>query len=411
MKPGEKVKLHDNSHVNTFTQADVIELTGGSTTAPAIVALPPFIGNPYASVNDVTVNDGDVVVLTDCIYDKLNIKKNATVTFTCENIFIHDLKTKEGVTIHFSGSANMFINKKVKLEKNSSFNPGADHVTVFVDEKFEVKENSDVHAHIYATKDIHAHGKDDKPITMTGSFIGKKVHGDKSVTWNWDTNCNPAPIPDLPEPCDDCKGGVTQMDLTYNGLDSAYVEVTGKDGEPVYFSGWVQPGETITVVGIPPGDKLDKNTEIYVDGGLHAEVHTSGSQPIGPGLVLGDFTISYLECKDNDDPICPVDLTRIAAPEKDDDIRLITEIESMAYPNPFMDKAIIEFQLPESARTIIEFANINGEVVHAVELGTLDALSKHTYEFVPERGIAAGTYLYRIISGKHIATGKMILIK
>ena len=412
---GKKAKLHDNSHVLTFIKAPVIEITGGSTSASNILAqagvtLPPFFNNPFSSNNDVKVEDNQTLVLADCVYDKVEVKKNATAIFTCENVFIHELKTKDGATIIFDGSTNVFINKKVKLDKNNSFNPTAEHVTVYVDDKFEVKEGSDVHGHVYALKDIHAHGKDNSPISMTGTFIGKKIHGNHSVTWNWDTNCDPAPLPDFPPACDNCKGGVTQMDLTYNGLDSAFVEVTGENGTPVYFSGMVGPGETITVVGDPPGDKLDKNTEIYVDGGLHAEVHTSGSQPIGPGLVLGDFTMAYAECKDNDDPICPVDLTRIVAPDEEE-VKLVSELESIAYPNPFRDKVLIEFNLPDADRTTLEIVNINGDVVHAVDLGMLDAYSKHTYEFDPDGSLSGGTYLYRIISGKHIATGKLILMK
>ena len=301
---GKKAKLHDDSHVLTFTQAPVVDLNGGSTSASTTLAqanviLPPFAGNPYASVNEVKVLEGDVAVLGDCIYHKVELKKNATATFTCDNIFIHELKTKDGATILFSGSANMFINKKVKLEKNNSFNSTGEYVTVYVDDKFEVKEGSDVQAKVYATHDIHAHAKDDNPTSMTGMFIGKKVHGNKPVTWNWDTYCDPVPLPPPP---------------------------------------------------------------------------------------------------------------RMIQPE-DQDVKLAMEIASIAYPNPFRNLLTIEFNLPENGRTTMEIISINGEVVQSNDLGMLDAYSKHTYQFEPGDFLSAGIYFYRIISGKYLTTGQLILIQ
>ena len=311
LNANKKVKLHDNSYVNSFIQAPIIEIDGSSSAggtifAPADITLPPFINNPYDSDNDVTVDDNDTVVLTDCIFDKLEIKKNATVTFTCDNIFIHELKTKEGVTIIFTGSSNVFINKKVKFEKNSMVNPSGESVTMYIDDKVEVKEGSNIHANLYtSTHDIHAHGKDSNPITMTGIFIGDKIHGNKSVNWNWDTNCNPAELPEFPEPpCDECKGGVVELELQYNGIQDELITVTNKDGDVTYFEGVVAAGGTFSFVGDGPENKLDKDTKVYIKGDLDVTIHTSCSKPIGPDAVWGSFTVVSAVSKDNGE-VCP----------------------------------------------------------------------------------------------------------
>ena len=78
------------------------------------------------------------------------IKDNATVTFTQSNVYIKELKTKKNVTIEFSGCTNLFINKKIKFQKNTTFNANGNQVLMYVDDKVEVEEGSDITARIYA---------------------------------------------------------------------------------------------------------------------------------------------------------------------------------------------------------------------------------------------------------------------
>lgn len=306
----KKAKLHDNSFVYTFIQAPKIEIDGSSAAANTILAqanviLPAFVTNPYDSNNDVKVNKNTTVVLTDCIYDKVEIDKEATVTFTCDNIYIHELKTKEGVTIKFDGAANLFINKKVKLEKYTKFNPDGLPVRAYIDDKLEVKEGSDVFANVYASKDINAKGKDkdEAGTNMTGIFIGEKVHGHEAVNWYWNTDCDLLPLPILPA------------------------------------------------------------------------------------------------------------FTKISDGVKDIDNNLVNKIQSAVYPNPFMDKATIEFTVPESNLTSIEIMTIDGKVIQVIELGLLDANTRQLVDFVPEFNQRAGMLIYRIVSGNNYATGNMIFIK
>ena len=310
-KPGKKAKFHKGTTVNTFAKASIVEITGGSTVAsvilaPAGVTLPVFHENPYNSNNSITVNANAVVTLTDCVFDTLVISKNATVTFTCSNIFINELILKEGVTIHFSGSANLFINKKVKVEKNSNFNPAAEFVTMYAKDKVEVKENVSFNGNIYSKKDIHAHAKKGKTTWMNGLFIGKKIHGNNQVIWNNGSNCDPADV--------------------------------------------VIPN------------------------------------------VREDYTVNAADQDEYDQVILP-------------------KIVSQAYPNPFTNRTIIEFVLPEEGRTVIEIINLDGDMVHRSELGVLEGSYKHTYDFVANDKLSGGIYIYRIISSKFVTAGKLLYMK
>jgi len=209
MVRNKKAKIHDHTNVMSFVKAPKVEINHGSTVAEVIraradVALPDFHYNPFNYGPNRTVHNGQSVILTNCIYKKLDIKKDATVTFTCENIFIHELKIGDNVTMLFDGAANLFVNKDIKPKKGLDFNPTGHTVTLYAKKKVEVKENSEVIGNIYSKKDLKVKAKNNKTTYMTGLFIAHKVHGDKPVTWNWwDETCEPAVVVISPLPPQD----------------------------------------------------------------------------------------------------------------------------------------------------------------------------------------------------------------
>lgn len=92
---------------------------------------------------------------------------------------------------------------------------------------------------------------------------------------------------------------MTELTLRYlGGIAGAHVQVIAKRGpdSPTVFSGTVSPGGTFEVTGPgggSPGHSGTLGTEIriLVNGVLNTMMHTSCSQPIGPGLVSGDFEV------------------------------------------------------------------------------------------------------------------------
>jgi len=120
---------------------------------------------------------------------------------------------------------------------------------------------------------------------------------------------------DEPPPCGPCEGKITWLDLQYIGEEQdAEVKVYQKKMSSPVFTGTIQPGDTFKVVG--QDDKGTLGTEIYVFIGrcLNAKIHTSCSQPIGPGLVKGDFLVVAGESLKGG-PLCAVD----ASGDDDDD--------------------------------------------------------------------------------------------
>ncbi len=89
----------------------------------------------------------------------------------------------------------------------------------------------------------------------------------------------------------ECEGKVTQLTLRYDGsVVDANIVVLGRKNV-VIFDGIVQPGGQFTIVGWDRKGTLGTETYYYVNGVYNTNIHTSCSQPIGPGLTKGDFTV------------------------------------------------------------------------------------------------------------------------
>ena len=104
--------------------------------------------------------------------------------------------------------------------------------------------------------------------------------------------------------CGPCKGKVTQLELMYTGDIAAFITVVQKKDNDVVFDEIVSPGGSFAFSGTDKNVTLGTELNVFVDGSLNTQIHPSCSQPIGPGLVFGDFLVvggSSLE----GGPLCP----------------------------------------------------------------------------------------------------------
>jgi len=154
--------------------------------------------------------------------------------------------------------------------------------------------------------DTNSDGDSDSEATLSGcpdsdSDSGEDSNGDGDSDSEDVTAPEPPPTP--PATCG-CDGKVTNLTLRYNGDTSAFVEVQQKKGKRVY-QGTVIPGGEITLVGADKKGTLGTEITIYVEGEFHTKIHTSCSQPIGPGLVRGDFEVVDGTSRNGGD-LCPI---------------------------------------------------------------------------------------------------------
>ena len=192
-----KAKIKDNSHVAYFVKADDVDVdnsssVGAAINAPAVIGLPTFIYNTASnnSSPDVTVNNNQSITLNGSVYGKVDVKDGGSVLFTSPDIYINELKTKKNASIEFAACANLYLNKRLSLDKDNVFNANGNYVVVYVDHHIDVKEGSYVSGHFYSSdKDIDVKGKDGSTTNMKGSFIANKIKGDKNVVWQSDPYC------------------------------------------------------------------------------------------------------------------------------------------------------------------------------------------------------------------------------
>lgn len=103
-----------------------------------------------------------------------------------------------------------------------------------------------------------------------------------------------------------CEGKVTELTMRYTGSTSANVVVKQKKDGAVVFDGPVSPNGVFSFAGTDKKGTLTTEIYIFVDGVLNAQIHTSCSQPVGPGLVAGDFEVVAGASRGFPN-LCPVD--------------------------------------------------------------------------------------------------------
>jgi hypothetical protein len=129
--------------------------------------------------------------------------------------------------------------------------------------------------------------------------LTKDVSVDGGMTWFEADNITQCSDPNVPnvEVCTDysdcgpCEGKVTSLTLAYRGTSSAKIKITNRDGYELFKQDVVNPGQQMTFTLADGYGKLTTEIKIYVNGSFNTSIHTSCSQPVGPGLISGSFEV------------------------------------------------------------------------------------------------------------------------
>jgi len=82
---------------------------------------------------------------------------------------------------------------------------------------------------------------------------------------------------------------------------------------------------------------------------------------------------------------------------------------SQNYPNPFKEKTIIKYCVPEEVRIKLEIFNYREEKIKTL-FDEIKEAGTYQIEFQPN-GFYEGIYLYRLTAGGIIITKRMLLLK
>ena len=135
-----------------------------------------------------------------------------------------------------------------------------------------------------------------------GNTGGGDSGGDGSGDGNGDGTTDPC-IRD----CNTCDGKITELTLKYLGDEpNAQIIVKQKNGGQVVFDQIVAPEGEFSFIGMDNKGSLSSEITISINGIEETTIHTSCSQPIGPGLISGQFEVLAGESR-NGGPLCPID--------------------------------------------------------------------------------------------------------
>lgn len=143
---------------------------------------------------------------------------------------------------------------------------------------------------------------------------------------------------------------------------------------------------------------------------------------VNAGYAGGTVNSGYLQCpgasamiaqSNNDGTIdAPAEMSSIDAPSTDEEGTAADHskrIEVRVFPNPVRTNANIFIEGTDSEeQTTIEIRSLKGDLLHQRGLGILPDGIPHRVEWNVD-GVQGGVYLYRIISGERIATGRIIV--
>ena len=229
MTANKKVSLEKNSKIiaaNTFVKSGNIDVKSGSAVTTKIDAYvpsslkPPFIENVNPGNNDVKINDNSApVTLNLSNYGKIELGKNVVTTLSGHaNVYIKELKLKEGSQLKFNQATHVMIDKKLDGDNNIKINDNATSgVQFYVEEEVKINKSSIVKANIYTKKEIKIENSTSTSRTyMTGQFIADKVDAGEYVTWNWDASYCPEEIQSLSSKNSNSKNTIEDVDANFS---------------------------------------------------------------------------------------------------------------------------------------------------------------------------------------------------
>ena len=134
----------------------------------------------------------------------------------------------------------------------------------------------------------------------TGMAVGKLSDGSNCPASDTTT----VTVEEPPVVAGECEGKVTNLTLKNLGDGAQVTVVQKKDGDTV-FDGFVPAGGEFSFTGTWKKGTLGTEIRIFVNGNLNTKIHTSCSQPIGPGLISGSFEVISGDSR-NGGPLPPI---------------------------------------------------------------------------------------------------------
>ncbi|MBK7345076.1 MAG: hypothetical protein IPJ06_19455 [Saprospiraceae bacterium] len=145
-------------------------------------------------------------------YEDITVKKNATLIFNDVPVVdIQELKLEEGATVEFNQPTILRLEKKLNIDKNSTFNSNDEHITVFVEDHIDIEEGCMIVGTFFTLKHIDVKGKSNSHTTMSGLFIGDKIDSKEYVDWYQGPCDSNLIIPPNPNQDSDSDGIVTLL--------------------------------------------------------------------------------------------------------------------------------------------------------------------------------------------------------
>ncbi len=179
------------------------------------------------------------------------------------------------------------------------------------------------------------------------------------------------------------------------------------------------PTPDLSVTIADPEGLLVMTTTEYIFGDLIPGIEMMNSEspfyftiptyfPLGDATIDASFTTSYGRTFEYSFDF------EVVEPISTDDVTTVPQFELDNSPNPFNPETVIHYAIPEQAMTSLKIYNTRGQLVRTL---VSDIQSEGKHEMVwdgrdqQSKPLASGVYFYRLESGKHTLTRKLMMLK
>jgi hypothetical protein len=284
IEDADEAEIAENSSIFTFLRADAdnVEVDGSSFINDFIdddfeVDFPPYMSNPFNSLNTVVVSAGNTQTLSGNNYGYVVVGTGATLIINSSEIFFRALYTYSGATIIFNQPTDVKVRGKMNIGQSNTINPDGHTVVFFVNDNASIGQGSNVTANIYAPEGLEVSDSGASLTTyMTGMFISNDgITSDYNVIWNWNLNCSF--LPDNQQP------PMVNFSEQINSGTTESISVE-KDELNVF------PNPTSGAINIDVVSFMDESLEVEMFNALGELVWSRNIDKVETALITTDMT-------------------------------------------------------------------------------------------------------------------------
>lgn len=186
-------------------------------------------------------------------------------------------------------------------------------------------------------------------------------------------------------------------------------DMNGNGNQEILFANYSLPAYSVRIRDLSTGATVQSWTDATFSYALWYVLTTPGSNILKLGMLKTNFTNGTSSLV-----VYSLGVTATGVAEEQYDVTPEQAKLLQNFPNPFNPETRIRYEIPTTARVMLEVFDLNGRLVRSFSMNQQEAgLHEVVWNGRDNGGaaVASGTYLYRVVINGAASTKKMLLIR